>query len=109
MSGAIAVVRERRSSAVLVQFNAEGGRRTGSIVRSSVKPSQISDDNSRTELIGRTREVWQPRLARDLNAEDARQIVANIAGFFSILSEWQQAETSIPVGDSGNSIASIGR
>ncbi len=37
-------------------------------------------------------ETWQQRLDRDLSREDARQIVENVTGFFSILAEWSRAE-----------------
>jgi hypothetical protein len=53
-----------------------------------VKLSSAANDN----LIERTRQVWQPRLQRDLGPEDARQIVENITSFFNILAEWSQAE-----------------
>jgi hypothetical protein len=31
---------------------------------------------------------WQPRVSKALNAEDARQINENIAGYFSLLAAW---------------------
>ncbi len=49
-----------------------------------MKPSNAANDN----LIDRTIETWQPRLDRSLSREDARQIVENVTGFFSILAEW---------------------
>ncbi len=51
----------------------------------STKPA---NDN----LIDRTIETWQPHLDRDLSREDARQIIENLTGFFSILAEWTRAE-----------------
>ncbi len=66
-------------------------------MRSSVKPSDAANDN----LIDRTIEAWQPRLDRDLSREDARQIVENVTGFFSILAEWSQAELAEPANDTG--------
>jgi hypothetical protein len=65
-------------------------------VRSSVKPSHAADDNLKYELIGRTRDFWQPRLGRDLGSEDARQIAANVTGFFSVMAEWSRAEMRFP-------------
>ena len=56
-------------------------------VRSSVKPSSAANDN----LVERTTALWQPRLGRELTREDARQIVENVTGFFSILHEWSKA------------------
>jgi hypothetical protein len=70
-------------------------------VRPSVKTSHAANDNLKDELIGRTREVWQPRLGRDLSPEDARQIAANVTGFFSLLAEWSRAELPSPANDTG--------
>ncbi len=39
-------------------------------MRSSVKPSHAANDDLEDELIERTRQVWQPRLGRDLTRED---------------------------------------
>jgi hypothetical protein len=64
-------------------------------VKSSVKPSQASNDN----LIDRTRELWKSRLGRDVSREDARQIVENVTGFFAILTEWSSAEIPVPAND----------
>jgi hypothetical protein len=71
-----------------------------------VKISHVANDNLKGELIGRTREVWQPRLGRDLSPEDARQIAANVTGFFSVLSEWSRAEMPTPANDAGKLVAS---
>jgi hypothetical protein len=57
-----------------------------------VKPSHAANDH----LIHRTRRVWQPRLARNLSREDARQIAENVAGFFALLAEWSRAEMPSP-------------
>jgi hypothetical protein len=64
-------------------------------VKSSVKPSHAANDN----VIDRTREVWKPRLGRDLSREDARQIAENVTGFFTILIEWSRAEMPVPAND----------
>ncbi len=66
-------------------------------MRSSVKPSNATNDN----LIDRTIETWKPRHDRDLSREDARQIVDNVTGFFSILAEWAQAELAQPADNTG--------
>ena len=67
-------------------------------MRSSVKPSNAANDN----LIDRTIKTWEPRLDRNLSREDARQIVENATGFFSILAEWARAEMPQPANDIGN-------
>lgn len=54
-----------------------------------MKLSRAGNDN----LINRTIRLWQPRSRRSLSREDARQIVENVTGFFSILHEWSRAES----------------
>ena len=44
-------------------------------MRSSVK---AANDNRNDELIGRTREVWQPRLGRDVTRDEA--VKENVVG-----------------------------
>ncbi len=58
-------------------------------MRSSVK---AANDNPNDDLIGRTREVWQSRLGRDLSRDEAKQIAANVTGFFSVLAEWARTD-----------------
>jgi hypothetical protein len=53
-----------------------------------VKFPSAANDN----LINRTIGLWQSRGRRTLSHEDARQIVENVTGFFSILLEWSRAE-----------------
>ena len=62
-------------------------------VRSSVKPSRAANDN----LIDRTRQVWQPRLGRDLSRRGRPADRENVTGFFAILAEWSRAE--MPAGE----------
>jgi hypothetical protein len=67
-----------------------------------VKTPNATNDN----LIDRTRQVWQPRIGRNLTDEDTRQIAENVTGFFSILAEWARAETPIPANDTAKSAVS---
>jgi hypothetical protein len=62
-----------------------------------VKPLNSANNN----LIDRMRQLWQPRLGCDLSREDARQIAANVTGFFSLLAEWSRAEMPSPENDTG--------
>ena len=76
-------------------------------MRSSVKPSHhATNEAPNHDLIRRTRQVWQPRLGRDLSSDDARQMAANVNGFFSVLAEWSRAEMPSPANDAGNPDAS---
>lgn len=56
-----------------------------------MKRLDAANDNQGRQ-VARTREVWQPRLGRDLTSEDARQILQNVTGFFGLLAEWRRAE-----------------
>jgi len=39
----------------------------------------------------RTRDFWQRRTSRPLTEEDAREMAANVSGFFRLLAEWDRA------------------
>jgi hypothetical protein len=71
-----------------------------------VKPSHAANDNLKDDLIRYTRQVWQPRLGRDLSREDARQIAESVTGYFSILAEWSRADMPSPANDTGHPAAS---
>ena len=47
---------------------------------------------TRQTLIEDTIAFWQPRTAHNLCGEDAREIAANLVGFFKVLSEWEIAD-----------------
>jgi hypothetical protein len=57
-----------------------------------MKRLDAANDNDADKQIARTRQIWQPRIGRDLTDEDARQIAANVTGFFAVLAEWSHAE-----------------
>jgi hypothetical protein len=38
----------------------------------------------------RTLDFWQPRNSRKLTEEDAREMAANVSGFFRLLAEWDR-------------------
>jgi hypothetical protein len=58
-----------------------------------VAPSHaVNNENLKDDLIRHTRQVWQPRLGRDLSREDVRQITENLTGFFALLGKWSRAE-----------------
>lgn len=54
---------------------------------------------SNSPLIEETLEFWQPRAKRTLTREDAREIIQNVAGFFSILQEWEAKERELAAAD----------
>jgi len=66
-----------------------------------MKRLDTANDNDTGKQIARTRQVWQPRLGRDLGDEDARQIMQNITGFFGVLTEWARAERREAANDAG--------
>jgi hypothetical protein len=57
----------------------------GGLMAFFVKMTKYSDN-----LLAETIELWQPLSEKTLNEEDARQIIENITGFFSLLHEWEQ-------------------
>ncbi len=67
---------------------------------------KAANDNLNDELIGRTREVWQPRLGRDLSSDEAKQIAASMTGFFAVLAEWSRADMPDPANDNGDAATS---
>lgn len=51
----------------------------------------------RPAVLDDTMKFWQPRTSRQLTAEDARQALENISGFFATLQRWADAaESSSP-------------
>ncbi len=66
-----------------------------------MKRLDAANDNQPEKLLDRTREIWQPRLGRDLTDEDARQIMHNVTGFFGVLAEWARAERREAANDAG--------
>jgi len=47
-------------------------------------------------LLEETIRFWQPRTSRLLTHEDARQMVENVTGFFTILEGWSVAADTRP-------------
>ena len=47
---------------------------------------------ARNDLLRRTKALWEPRYGRKLSDEEAREIVANVTEFFTILEEWASRE-----------------
>ncbi len=50
-------------------------------------------NESDKSIIDQTLEFWQSRSEERLTRESARQIVANISGFFQVLAEWDAAQS----------------
>jgi hypothetical protein len=57
-----------------------------------MKRLDAANNNEIGRQIARTRQIWQPRLGRDLTDKGARQILHNATGFFGVLAEWSHAE-----------------
>lgn len=64
-----------------------------------MKRRDAANDNDAGQQIARTRQIWQPRVGRDLTDEDARQIMHNVTGFFGVLAEWSRAEKRAAAND----------
>jgi len=50
-------------------------------------------NESDKSIIDQTLEFWQSRSEERLTRESARQIVANISGFFQVLADWDTAQS----------------
>ena len=50
----------------------------------------------KSPLVEETIQLWQPRASRLLTAEDARQMVENVVGFFATLQGWSAAAQTRP-------------
>jgi hypothetical protein len=57
-----------------------------------MKRLDAANDNELGRQIARTRQIWAPRMGRNLTNEDARQILHSVTGFFGVLAEWRRAE-----------------
>lgn len=53
--------------------------------------STACDDASASEkqqFIRETREFWEKRTGQPITEEDAREIIANVTGFFKVIAKW---------------------
>jgi hypothetical protein len=64
-----------------------------------MKRLDAANDHELERQIARTRQVWQPRMGHHLTDRDARQILRNATGFFSVLAEWSRAERRAAAND----------
>jgi hypothetical protein len=64
-----------------------------------MKRLDAANDNDAGKQIAHTRQVWQPRLGRDLTDDDAHQIMHNMTGFFVLLADWSRAERLVAAND----------
>ena len=46
--------------------------------------------NEASDIIEHTLNFWGKRTGKDLSREDAREMVANVSGFFQVLAEWDR-------------------
>jgi hypothetical protein len=48
--------------------------------------------HTKSEIVEQTLALWQPRSARTLAADDARQMLDSSCGFFGVLAAWMREE-----------------
>jgi len=53
-------------------------------------------------MIDRTRSFWGRKTGRILSREDAREILANVTGFFQLLDEWDRKHRANKQGEDSN-------
>ena len=61
----------------------------GTVHRCGRRPKLVCGETLADERLARTLEVWSRRSTRPLTEEDAREIAANMTGFFRVLLEWK--------------------
>jgi hypothetical protein len=71
-------------------------RPSGALCETPAGSSALSDS-----FLEATIEFWQPSAHRNLTREDAREIVENMTGFFSVLRQWREAERVAARANSG--------
>ena len=54
------------------------------------RPSANCGNAEHEGLIEHTIRFWQERTGREVTAEDAREMIVNIRGFFGVLAEWAE-------------------
>ena len=42
------------------------------------------------DILNQTIAFWSERSGQEFSQEDAREIVANVSGFFTVLAEWER-------------------
>jgi hypothetical protein len=55
-------------------------------------PFQPQQNPMKSAFLDDTVAFWQPLSTHTLNREDAREIVENMTGFFTVLREWAEAD-----------------
>ena len=51
------------------------------------------------DMINQTIAFWSERSGQEFSQEDAREMVANVSGFFTVLAEWERrASTEVQQG-----------
>jgi hypothetical protein len=45
------------------------------------------------DILNQTIAFWSERTGQEFSHEDAREMVANVSGFFTVLAEWQRRTT----------------
>jgi hypothetical protein len=45
------------------------------------------------DILNQTIAFWSERTGQEFSQEDARQMVANVSGFFNVLAEWERRAT----------------
>jgi hypothetical protein len=68
------------------------------------KDAERKASGCQAEGVAATLLFWQPRVSKSLNAEDARQMIENVTGFFAQLAAWEAdlrtAEAAVPLKNS---------
>ena len=49
---------------------------------------EVDSSTEKQQFIRETREFWEKRTGQSITDEDAREIIANVTGFFKVIAKW---------------------
>ena len=61
---------------------------TNKIYNGDSEEIEKPDLTKQQQFIQETREFWEKRTGQPVTDEDAREIIANITGFFKVIAKW---------------------
>ena len=82
-----------------------GNERDGNRPDASIDGTPRHSRRFSDELVEDARRVFQKRTTRTLTNEDARQMLENLVGYFTVLHEWDRARSGRPPDGSADSNA----
>lgn len=67
---------------------------TGAYMASTLERENNFIEHSETDPIAATVDFWRNHAEVEVSPEDAREMIASVVGFFSLLAEWESAASN---------------